>query len=193
MSNNDFFSSFRVEKPELNVISSAGDHVVRPLSMRLTDADTKLDGSPKEKSRKWIDSHAQLAVTFGGKTGVLTNRFNSKGFIRYDELTTEQIASGKFTNADGYACITNKDGELVRCESVDRTTQCINILNKFAFALGIAEGEDLVEAITRAIAEKSELVISVKREVYEGKDQYVVNGFKKVADVKTADDDEYSA
>ena len=193
MSTNDFFSGFQVAKPELNVINKAGDHVVRVLSMRMTDADTRLDGIPKGISRQWVDTQQQLAITFGGKSGVITNRFNSKGYIRFDELNDEQRNSGKFFNASGYACIKNKKGELERCEDVGRTTECINIINKFAMAIDIAEGENLIDGVSRAITEKRELIVSVKVDTYDGKDQYVVSGYKKAVDVRVDADDEYSA
>jgi hypothetical protein len=194
MSTTNFFSSFQVAKPELTLMQ-AGDHVSRISSVRMTDADHQLDGVPKKEQKPWVDVHHQMAVTFASVkgAGLITNRFNSKGFERYDELTDEQRASGKFENVEGFACRKNKQGQLERCESVSRTTECINILNKFAAALGIAEGESLMDGIQRAIAEKRELVVLVKADVYKDKDQLVVKGFKKVVDASSEADSEYSA
>lgn len=191
--NANFFNSFQVSKPEMTLLT-AGEHRVRILSIRMTDADHKLDGNVKDNPKPWVDVHQQLAVTFGAiKGGLITNRFNSKGFERYDELTDAQRASGLFQNIEGFACTQNKKGQLQRAESVAKTTECINIINKFAASLGVAEGESLLESIDAAIADKRELVIIVKADSYKGKDQVVVSGYKKVADVTASKEDDYSA
>lgn len=194
MSNTNFFDSFQVSKPELTLMQP-GEHVARISSVRSTDADHQLDGIPKKEQKPWVDVHVQLAVTFASVkgAGLITNRFNSKGFERYDELSAEKIASGKFENVEGFACRKNSKGQLERIESPSRTAECVNIINKFAQAIGIAEGESLMEGVMRAQAEKTELVLVVKADTYKGKDQVVVTGFKKLAETKTEAEDEYSA
>ena len=191
--NANFFNSFQVAKPAMTLLT-AGEHRVRILSLRMTDADHKLDGTPKDEQKPWVGEHTQLAITFGGvKGGLITNRFNSKGFERYDELDDKQRASGLFTNVEGFACIKNKKGQLERVESVAKTTECINIINKFAAAIDAVEGESLVDTIEAAIADKRELIVVVKADTYKGKDQVVVSAYKKAADVTASKEDDYSA
>ena len=187
---NDFFGGFQVSKPEVNVLS-AGVHVVHISKFLLTDASRTYSGELKTDLKPWVDVHPQLAVTYAAVDGrgVITDRFNTKGNLRYDELTEAQRKSGRFENVEGYACITNNAGELERVESPERTTQCHNILNKFAQAAGLKEGENLIEGLNAAIAEKRQLTITVSSDTYEGKDQLRVTRFTAAKAVKTASSD----
>lgn len=190
MSNvHDFFGGFKVSKPEVNVLT-AGIHNVCISKVLPTDASHKYSGELKDDVKPWVDKHYQLAVTYtsvDGK-GVITDRLNTRGFTRFDELTEADRKSGKYENIEGYACITTKAG-LERVDSVERTNQCKNIINKLAFAAGLKEEENLIEGFEAAIAEKRQLTITVSSDTYEGKDQLRVTRFASVKTVKTVSSD----
>lgn len=183
----NFFKSFKTEKPAFQSLTE-GSHLVRISRVELITSFQKYDGSPKEKLPEWQNATPQLAVTViaaeDGKSGAMTHRFNGCGFIKYDDLTTKQVKSGKFEEINGYACYVDKDNDTIRLESEEKTIACQNILNQFAAALQIKEGSDLMEALAVVIAEQTTFRADVTKEDYEGKDQYRLAKFKAVTTVK---------
>lgn len=181
---NDFFMNKKVEKPLFNLLPT-GEHLVRLIRAEETNSFAQFNGEAKSNLPEWKDATPQLAVTVvaaeAGKSGGLTHRLNGRGYIKYDELSDEQKASGEYEDINGYACSLNEDGLMVREESAAHTKECSNILNQFAAAIGAKEGETLGEAITRAIAKQVQFKVTVINDPYEGKEQLRMQRFKAVA------------
>lgn len=178
----DFFKKFKVAKPAFQVLSE-GEHVVRATKFAVTDSFMQYNGTQKDELPEWANATPQLAITVvdvNGKGG-LTHRLNGCGFVKFDDLTSEQLESGNYTEINGYACYEDKDGDTVRLECPDKTEACANIMNQFATALGIAEGTNIIKGLERAIEDKYEMRVTVVNDSYEGKDQYRLSKFKAVA------------
>jgi hypothetical protein len=187
----DFFKDFKVSKPEFNLLQP-GEHVVRIIRAEEITSFQQFNGEEKPKLPAWKDATPQLAITVvsaeEGKSGGLTHRFNGRGYVKYDELSDEQKASGEWEDHGGYACSLNDDDILVREESEADTKDCANIINQFASSLGIKEGTKLGKGIAIAIAEQTKFRVTVVNEPYKGKDQLRLSRFKAyVTDSVTAD------
>ena len=106
----------------------------------VTDRQKNLQGEMKtaeelaKKKIDWKDSQQQLAVVFSqpGK-GVITERFNTVGFMRYEELadTTGHYAS---SYEEPYA-INEDSGE--RVPDPDRSSKALNIINELFDAVEV--------------------------------------------------------
>lgn len=184
MSKGDFFSNFKVSKPEFNLLP-AGEHVVRVVRSESTTSFNQFDGTEKAELPAWNDATPQLAITVvaaeEGKSGGMTHRLNGRGYVKMSELTAEQLASGDFQDEDGYACTMNDENLLVRVVSEKHTQECANILNQFAAALGIKEGTKLDKGIEDAKANGTKFTITVVNKPYNGKDQLRIEKFKAYA------------
>ena len=186
----DYFGEYKVEKPEFTKLPE-GDSIVRIIRAEGLTSFQKYDGSPKDELPEWKDSGPQLAITVvaseEGKNGGLTHRFNALGYKRYDELSAKEHESNKYENIGGYACTANKNGDMVRITDKDRTQSCKNILNQFAAAAQIPVGESLMEGVAKAIANKTDMRVTVTNKEFEGADQLRLTRFKSVAQVAVDD------
>ena len=184
MSKGDFFSNFKVSKPEFNLLP-AGEHVVRIVRSESTTSFNQFDGTEKSDLPAWNDPTPQLAITVvaaeEGKSGGMTHRLNGRGYVKMSELTAEQLASGDFQDENGYACTINNENLLVRVVSEKHTQECANILNQFANALGIKEGSKLDKGIEDAKDKGTKFVINIVNKPYGGKDQLRIEKFKMYA------------
>ena len=118
----------------------------------------------------------------------MTHRFNGCGYRKYEDLSKEELDSGKYENIDGYACYKDNEGDIVREESEENTQACANIINQFASALQIEEGTELMPALEEAIASQKTFRVTVKNEPYDGKDQLRLARFRSLATVAVSDE-----
>lgn len=182
MGQSNFFQNFQSKAIEFNQLQPGKDIKVRINRFVFTDSRHEFDGTRKSELPDYADATPQVAVVFvstEGK-GVITNRYNGCGYVRYAELTADQIKSSKYIDVDGYACIKNKQDELVRIEDPERTRSCENILSQLFAGAGLEEGSTM-DDLQNAVEENRELLIDVKAEEYEGKTQYRVARTKKVS------------
>jgi hypothetical protein len=196
----DFFNSFTVEKPEFQLLGT-GEHELRITRVEFVNSFEKYNHQPKDKEFEWKDAVPQMAVTVvaaeKGKSGGLTHRFNGLGYMKWDDPEITDKMRKTALNKSGYYCITDEEGDIVRVPSEKRSQQCKNIMNQFALALGIKEGDNLIEGINDAIANQKTFRATVINDPYMGKDQLKLAGFKASAKVSAGDDGddtgEYSA
>ena len=188
---NDFFKDFRVSKPEFNLLP-IGEHVVKMIRAETVTSFQQFSGDEKDELPPWKDATPQLAITIvtaeEGKSGGLTHRFNGRGYVKMDELTAEQVASGNYEDQNGYACSLNDDDLLVREVSEKHTKECANIINQFAAAIGAKEKEKLGTVLARALAEGTLFRVNVVNKPHKGKDQLRLSRFK-VMSAATVDAD----
>lgn len=158
-----------------------GEQRVKIVKVWATDShhkdSTKSNMKTAEELPEWKDATPQLAVTLQGidpetgkSIGVVTTRFNAQGYLRWSELEEhghnpdDYFAAGK----DGYAV--HEDSEM-RVPSDFRTKQATNIMNEFLDACGIEEGTEFNnEDDWKANLINRELMVTVWRDTYEGKD-----------------------
>jgi hypothetical protein len=187
----DFFKSFKVSKPEFALLAE-GEHIVRLLRIEPLNSFQQYNGQPKDELPEWANATPQLAATVvaaeEGKNGGLTHRFNGCGYRKYDELSEKEIKSGKYENIEGYACHKDADGDIVREEDPDRTQSCANIINQFAAAMRIEEGEELMPALEKAIQDQVLFRVTVINDPYDGKDQLRLTRYRSVSAVAVEDD-----
>lgn len=166
-----------------------GDNDVRLVSYHISDSFHNFDGSLKAELPAYTNPAGQLITTWVSLTGNggLTVRNQDTGYVRYSELTDEQINSGKYTDVNGYACmIEKKSGKLVRIESEERTKVCENILDQLFTACGLPEGSS-VNDLDSVIANKTPVRVTVVNDPYEERDQLRISKFRKIADVPVAE------
>ena len=196
----DFFEKFKVEKPEFQLLKT-GEHQLRLTRVEFVNSFEKYNHQLKDKEFEWKDAVPQIAITVvaaeKGKSGGLTHRFNGLGYKRFDDDDITDKDRSKGINKAGYFCVEDSDGDIVRVPSEKRTQQCKNILNQFALAMQIKEGENLIEGLNAAIAEQRTFTATVMNDPYNGKDQLKLTGFKASKSAVMADsadtDSEYSA
>lgn len=181
--NANAFSGFTFTKPVVETLKE-GEHTVRINSYSVTDSFHLLDGTVKEgvaeeieAEEKWSDSTPQLAVVFVGSDGVMTYRFNAKGYKHTDDFTAEELEDDKYTVIGDYVCVRNKAKKLVRIESTQRTQKAQRLLNQFLYATGATEGADLFDILDGCIEGKSEIDIVVKKKQYDEKDVFDIAKF----------------
>jgi hypothetical protein len=173
-------ADYQSKTPEFQKLPE-GVQKVRLVSYKETDSFHNYDGSLKNELPEWANPCEQLAITVvstSGKGG-LTHRLNMEGYVKFSELTTEEVKSGKFTDVNGYACAKNKSGKLVRIVDEGKTKTCENILDQAFAAIGMEEGSGVADLDT-AIADKKEFDILVVNEPYEGADQLRIKSFRKI-------------
>jgi hypothetical protein len=178
-------SNYASKAPEFMKLSE-GNHEVRLVSYKETDSFHNYDGSLKDELPEYSNPCEQLAITLVAITGGggLTHRMNLEGYVKFSELTTKEIQSGKFSDVAGYACAINqKSKKLERIIDENKTKTCEGILDQFFASTGLPEGSG-VNDLDTAIAEKMPLSITVVNDPFEGKDQLRIKSFRKIkADV----------
>jgi hypothetical protein len=182
------FSSYSSKAVVSNLLP-VGEHRVKVIQGIEVDSFTSHDGSKKDKEYPWVNPTDQFlihVVSVEGK-GSLIHRLQGQGFKKFQDLTDEEIKSKKFTNLEGYACIKGKLG-MERVLDAVKTAQCDRIFDRFMGAIGAPEGSGL-DFVDQAIADKTEFMVIVTNDEYEGKDQLKISGFKPVsADVVKVND-----
>ena len=182
------FSSYSSKAVVTNLLP-VGEHRVKIIQGMEIDSFTSHNGDKKEKEYPWenpTDQYLIHVVSVEGK-GSLIHRLQGQGLKKFQDLTDEEIKSKKFTNLEGYACIKTKTG-YARVEDSAKTAQCDRIFDRFMNALGAPEGSGL-DFVDQAIADKTEFMIIVTSDEYDGKDQRRISGFKPVsAEVKATSD-----
>lgn len=183
MKNQNAFSGFKFEKPVVETLKE-GNHSVKINSYSVTDSFHLLDGTVKdglaeeiEAEEKWSDSTPQLAVVFVGSEGVMTYRFNAKGYKHTEDFTAEELEDDKYTVIGDYVCVRNKDKKLVRIESEQRTQKAQRLLNQFLYSTNAEEGADLFEILDACVESKLEIDIVVKKKQYNEKTVYDIAKF----------------
>jgi hypothetical protein len=142
---NKFFESFVPEKVQA-VLMQIGEHDVMIKSVKeVTDHVRDLSGTAKENYR-FADVHDQVAFTFvniDGTPGIITERFNTLGFERFDEMSPAKQKKYTKDPEKGYAI----DSKGKRVISAVRTEQCKSVLNGFLNQLSTADGKLLIDEI----------------------------------------------
>lgn len=186
MKNQNAFSGFKFEKPVVETLKE-GNHSVKVNSYSVTDSFHLLDGSVKdgvveeiESEEKWSDSTPQLAVVFVGLSGVMTYRFNAKGYKHTEDFTAEELEDDKYTVIGDYVCVRDKQKNLVRIESEQRTQKAQRLLNQFLYATNAEEGADLFDILDACVESKLEIDIVVKKKEYNDKTVYDIAKFAPV-------------
>lgn len=186
MKNQNAFSGFKFEKPVVETLKE-GNHSVKVNSYSVTDSFHLLDGSVKdgvveeiESEEKWSDSTPQLAVVFVGLSGVMTYRFNAKGYKHTEDFTAEELEDDKYTVIGDYVCVRDKQKNLVRIESEQRTQKAQRLLNQFLYATNAEEGADLFDILDSCVESKLEIDIVVKKKEYNDKTVYDIAKFAPV-------------
>ena len=188
---NGIFGGFKSEKPSFTQLPE-GKLSLKLVAVILLNSFLNHDGTekPADKRKGWADSTPQLAITVISADpaikGGMTHRLNGLGYKTYDMLTKKQLESGKFQNIEGYACITDKDGNIVRVVDEAKTEQCKNILNELFSALGLPEGSG-VEELKAAAGVQAEFVATVVKDVYQDKENYKLTKYRKVRVAQTED------
>lgn len=181
-------SNYKSKAPEFQKLSE-GTFSVRLVAVKETDSAHNYDGTLKENLPEYVDVTEQLAITVvstEGKGG-LTHRLNAEGYVKFADLTDEEIKSKKFTAVGDYACAKNKSGKLERIPDDKRTASCDNIMDQFMAATGLPEGSG-IEDLDLAIQNKNEFQVVVINDEYDGKDQFRIKLFKKAAVAVTTND-----
>jgi hypothetical protein len=191
---NEFGRTLNVRKVEATLIKEIGDYVLSVVRREyVTSFEKNLSHEMKEdittlqeNGELWIDATPQLAITFGSVNGdgVITHRFNAKGYLRQDdaEVTDELLEKEDVLVIKGYVCQESKEhkGMYERIESPEKTEKALNILFGFMNKLGFTnEEEDVETCLQRAIDEKYPIVGTVDTEEYEGKERLVISKFSK--------------
>ncbi len=130
------------------------------------------------------DDQPQLAVVMSNKDGVFTHRFNTKGFVRYPELTDHEgfIES---RHPAGYA-VSESSNE--RVEDTDRSDSCWSILDSFCKNAGLPVGSPTDELVG------CQLQLILGPTEYGGKERVEMTGSKPAiietvpAEEETAED-----
>ena len=168
-----------------------GEQRVKVVKVWATDShhkdSTKSNMKTEDELPEWKDATPQLAVTLQGidpetgkSIGVVTTRFNAYGYLRYTELEEHgHNPDDYFTaGADGYAVHLESE---FRVYSEERTKQATNIMNEFLDACGIPEGTKFeTEEDWKAKLIGCELMVTVYRDTYEGKDRAKVKAPKAI-------------
>jgi hypothetical protein len=182
----DYFKSFKVAKPEFQLLKE-GEHVVRLLRVEVLNSFQQFNGATKDELPPWKNATPQLAITVvaaeEGKSGGMTHRINGCGYRKYDDLSAKEIKSGKYEDINGYACYKDEDDDVVREEDEERTQSCANIINQIANAMKIKEGTPLLAGLEEAIADQTNFKVTVVNEPYDGKDQFRLTKFRAIATV----------
>jgi hypothetical protein len=174
-------SNYTSKAPEFMKLSE-GNHEVCLVSYKETDSFHNYDGSMKAELPEFSNPCEQLVITVVAIKGAggLTHRLNLEGYVRFSELTTKEIQSGKFSDVAGFACaIDQKTKKLVRIPDENKTKTCMNIVDQFFASTGLEVGSSLSDLDT-AIAEKMPLSITVVNDPFDGADQLRIKSFRKV-------------
>lgn len=182
------FSGYQ-SKPVVSNVLPVGEHRVRLIETMELDSFTSHDRTTKTDLPEWCNPTDQflIHVVSTENKGSLIHRLQGQAWRKFDALTDEEVKSKKYTNLGGYACI-KKDGKYYRVEDTAGTAVCDRIFDRFMNALGLPEGSG-IDAIDSAIANKTEFMIVVVNDEYEGKDQFKIKSFKPCAVAVLKNDD----
>jgi len=171
------FSSY-ASRAVISNLLPAGEHRVKVIQGMEIDSFTSHDGTKKDKEFPWVSPTDQflIHVVSVENKGSLIHRLQGQGWKKFADLTDEEIKSKRFTNLEDYACVKGKLG-MERIEDAGKTAQCDRIMDRFMNAIGAEEGSGL-DAVDKAIADKTEFMIVVVNDEYEGKDQLKISSFK---------------
>ena len=188
---NGIFGGFKSEKPSFTQLPE-GKLNLKLVAVIMLNSFLNHDGTekPADKRKGWDDPTPQLAITVISADplikGGMTHRLNGLGYKSYDSLTKKQLETGNFQNIAGYACKTDKDGNIVRIVDDAKTEQCKNILNELFGAIGLPEGSGVAELEAAAKTQK-EFVATVVKDVYEEKENYKLTKYRKIRVAQTED------
>ena len=175
------FDSYKSEKTTFTQLPE-GKQRMKLVAIVMLNSFLNHDGSVKSEDKKkpWADSTPQMAITVVGvdNKGGMTHRLNGLGYKRFSELTKEQQESGKFQNCEGYACVKDKAGRLVRIEDKAKTEQCSNILNELFYAVGLPEGST-IDNLQDKCAQAPEFIAEVVKDSYKEKDNFKLIKFRR--------------
>lgn len=169
-----------------------GTHVVTLAEFLVLNSRIQWDKDQKDSLPEFLDPTPQLGIKVSSPEGVAFHRFNTYGYMRWDELTEAKRADDKYEKCvfgqTVYACKRNAKGELTRIKDPKRTSDAESFLDQFMAALNMT-GRTVGEGLPIAIAEKVEFSIDIEVEQYDGKDQYNVTNFSRVKSGAGAGDD----
>ena len=167
-------------KPVVSNLLPVGEHRVRIIEAFETDSFTSHDKTRKDKEFGWENPTDQFLIHVASveNKGSLIHRLQGQGWKKFDALTDEEIKSKKYQNIDGYACIKTKTG-LARIEDEAKTLQCNRIFDRLMNAVGAPEGSG-IDVLDQAIADKTEFMVVIVNDEYEGKDSLKIASFKPV-------------
>ena len=134
----------------------------------------------KDNLPEWKDVTDQLAVTFVDKdhTGVITNRFNAFGFVRYSEIEESQREGIIPLGDEGYAV---QESTMTRIKDETRTDACKNIINQFFEAAGLPEGSSPKDLVNKKVSGE------VSERTYGEKTNMTVGSWRKIGADKVPD------
>lgn len=165
-----------------NGIMKAGSNVVRLISYLIcTSFDeiaydkekglviTKEDS--KRDPEKWNTPTQQVAILVAGESGAITHRMSVNSWLladRPDHYTQAMRESGQYVVVGKYVCEV-RNGKLERIPNSSGELRCRRIIESFLFAItGGKAGIDGDQAMDQAIALKTDFIVNVENEVYEG-------------------------
>lgn len=156
-----------------------GEYQVTIQGLKVLDSRIKdWKGTKKTNLPKYVDFTPQIGtrlVSTEGE-GSIVHRFNLLAFDKWDDLSAEEQESGKFEPVNGYACVADDDGELIRTPSEKGMRGVVNIQAQVAHALGMT-GETFAEALDKAMQQKTVFGIRVEPHEYDGRVYPRVAGF----------------
>lgn len=189
---NSAFADVKCEKPDFVTISE-GEHIGVIRQAALVNSFMKdLKGTMKTDLPEWITPTTQIALVLQavGKTkGITTTRINRNAYLKWNDLSQEEKASGKYTPDENekYALVETKDGKFDRVVDEEGTKKCISIINQLGVTLGADPGTPLEKAINDAIEDGCVFKFKVKSEKYKGKTVTSVSSIYPISE------DEYEA
>ena len=161
-----------------------GKHNVVLTKYAEIDSFTNHDGTAKDHNHEYADSTPQFIITcksIDGK-GSIMHRLNGCGFLKYSELTDAQIKSGNYHDCEGYACIENKQGLLVRILHKERTAIAERMFAEFLFATSGLDGD--ISGLEDVVADAEPFTIKVTTEVFDKKPHAVISNFYPYSDIE---------
>lgn len=173
-------ADFRSSPPELLPV---GKSIVRLSTYKVIDSFHDYNGQLKINRPEYVTSTEQLVVTLVATEhrGALTHRFNMDGYVKYDELTPAEKASGKFVDRNGYACaIDPESGKLVRLSDEKKEETCKSLLNNFFNAVQLPVGSTISD-LDSVIANQTKFTVDIVMDEYLGKSRPKVRSFSKAS------------
>ncbi len=139
------------------------------------------DGTPKVELPEWKNPTPQIGLLAKCDKGVVPFRLNGESYLRWDDLTEKQIASGKYVQAGNYALV--KKTMMREPLDIDdpRTLGAISIVNEIMKALDMPEGSD-INMLAAVVENKTPFqakVVHVREEGFP--DQVKLTRFRKAS------------
>lgn len=161
---------------------AAGTHEVSLMSYKVGDSFTTYDGQLKDNLPEWSDATPQLIYIVGDDDGAThLDRINMRGYVKFSELTAEQLQSKKFKQAanSDYA-LTKNNGNIVRVEDVEKTKQAFSMLRGLCASAGIADGIAIGTALDEMVEHQPLFEITIGNKTYNGKTTQEITSFSAV-------------